>query len=204
MGVGDGQQIVVYDGAGLFSAARLWWNFRLMGKQDVAVLDGGLPKWLAEGRPTSSEPPVIRDRHLTAERQPQLVRDITQVAQAAKLGLAQVVDARAAARFAGDQPEPRAGLRSGHIPGARNVPFGEVLNADGTMKSPEALREVFTKAGVDLSRPIITSCGSGVTAAILALALERLGHRDWSLYDGSWSEWGLSDDLPVETGPAQP
>lgn len=203
MGVGDGHQVVVYDGAGLFSAPRVWWTFRLMGKLDIAVLDGGLPKWLAEGRETEDMPPVLRDRHITVSRQNHLVRDVTQVAHAAKLGQAQVVDARAAARFAGEAPEPRPGLRAGHIPGALSLPFGQLLNPDGTMKDVPGLKAAFQAAGVDLARPVITSCGSGVTAAILALALERIGHRNWSLYDGSWAEWGMYEDLPVETGPAR-
>jgi thiosulfate/3-mercaptopyruvate sulfurtransferase len=200
MGVGDGHQVVVYDGMGLFSAARVWWNFRLMGKQDVAVLDGGFPKWLAEGREVEDLPPVIRDRHMTVQRQAGLVKDVTQVAQVSKLGTAEIIDARSAARFRGEVPEPRPGLRSGHIPGAKNVPYTEVLNPDGTMKSGDALRAAFTNAGVDLSKPAITSCGSGVTAAILSLALERLGHRNHALYDGSWAEWGMYDDLKVATG----
>ena len=203
MGVGDGHQVVVYDGAGIFSAARVWWTFRLMGKTDIAVLDGGLPKWLAEGRETEDLPPVVRDRHMTVSRQNHLVKDVTQVAHAAKLGLAEVIDARGAPRFEGAVPEPRPGLRAGHIPGSKNVPFSAVLNPDGTMKQGDALRAAFTDAGVDLSRPAITTCGSGVTASVLALALERLGHRNWALYDGSWSEWGMYDDLPVETGPAR-
>jgi thiosulfate/3-mercaptopyruvate sulfurtransferase len=201
MGVGDGHQVVVYDGAGIFSAARVWWTFRLMGKIDVAVLDGGFPKWQAEGREIEDMPPVIRDRHMTVSRQNQLVKDVTQVAHAAKLGEAEILDARAAARFRGEAPEPRAGLRSGHIPGSKNIPFGEVLNPDGTMKSPAALKQVFEAAGVDLKKPAITSCGSGVSAAILSLALERIGHRNHALYDGSWAEWGMYDDLRVATGP---
>lgn len=200
MGVGDGHQVVVYDGQGIFSAARVWWTFRLMGKTDVAVLDGGFPKWLKEGRPTEDMAPILRDRHITVQRQAGLVKDVTQVAQASKLGSHTIIDARAAARFRGDEPEPRAGLRAGHIPGSVNLPFGQVLNADGTMKSPDALRAAFDAAGADLTKPVITSCGSGVTGAILSLALERMGHRDHALYDGSWSEWGAYDDLPVAKG----
>jgi thiosulfate/3-mercaptopyruvate sulfurtransferase len=176
MGVGDGHQVVVYDGSGLFSAARVWWTFRLMGKMDVAVLDGGFPKWKAEGREIEDMPPIVRDRHMTVSRQNQLVKDVTQVAHAAKLGEAEILDARSAPRFRGEAAEPRPGLRSGHIPGSKNIPFGDVLNADGTMKSPADLRAVFEGAGIDLKKPAITSCGSGVTAAVLSLALERIGH----------------------------
>ncbi len=200
MGVGDGHQVVIYDGAGLFSAARVWWTFRLMGKTDVAVLDGGLPKWKAEGREIEDMPPVVRDRHMTVSRQNQLVKDVTQVAHAAKLGEAEILDARSAARFRGEAPEPRPGLRSGHIPGSKSVPYASMLNGDGTMKPPAELRAVFEAAGVNLNRPAITSCGSGVTAAILNLALERIGHRNHALYDGSWAEWGMYDDLPVQKG----
>jgi thiosulfate/3-mercaptopyruvate sulfurtransferase len=146
MGVGDGHQVVIYDGAGIFSAARVWWTFRLMGKTDVAILDGGFPKWQAEGREVEDMPPMIRDRHMTVSRQNQLVKDVTQVAHAAKLGEAEILDARSAPRFRGEAPEPRAGLRSGHIPGSKNIPFAEVLNPDGTMKSPAALRQVFEAA----------------------------------------------------------
>ena len=200
MGVGDGHQVVVYDGSGLFSAARVWWTFRLMGKKDVAVLDGGFPKWQAEGREVEDMPPIVRDRHMTVSRQNQLVKDVTQVAHAAKLGEAEIIDARSAARFRGEGPEPRQGLRAGHIPGSTNLPFAEMLNTDGTMKPPAALKAAFEAIGVDLTKPAITTCGSGVTAAILNLALERIGHRNHALYDGSWSEWGMYDDLRVETG----
>ena len=200
MGIGDGHQVVIYDGSGLFSAARVWWTFRLMGKTDVAVLDGGLPKWRAEGREIEDMPPIVRDRHMTVSRQNHLVKDVTQVAHAAKLGEAEIIDARGAPRFRGEVPEPRPGLRSGHIPGAKNVPYTTLLNPDGTMKSPDALRSVFEAAGVNLAKPAITSCGSGVTAAILSLALERIGHRNHALYDGSWAEWGMYDDLAVEKG----
>ena len=201
MGIGDGHQVVVYDALGLFSAARVWWTFRLMGKMDVAVLDGGLPKWLAEGREVEDLPPMVRDRHMTVSRQAGLIKDVTQVAHAAKLGLAEVLDARSSGRFAGTEPEPRPGLRGGHVPGSKNIPFTSLMNGNGTMKDPAGLRAVFTAAGVDLTKPAITTCGSGVTAAILSLALERIGHRNHALYDGSWSEWGMYDDLPVATGP---
>ncbi len=200
MGVGDGHQVVVYDSTGLFSAARVWWLFRLMGKTDVAVLDGGLPKWLAEDRPVEDMPPVIRDRHMTVSRQNLLVKDVTQVARAAKLGDHTILDARAPTRFAGTAPEPREGLRAGHIPGSTNVFYKTLLKADGTMKEAPALQKAFSDAGADLTKPVITTCGSGVTAAILALALERIGKTDHSLYDGSWSEWGMYDDLPIATG----
>jgi thiosulfate/3-mercaptopyruvate sulfurtransferase len=200
MGIGDGHQVVVYDGSGLFSAARVWWTFRLMGKTDVAVLDGGFPKWQAEGREVEDMPPVLRDRHITVSRQHGLVKDVTQVAHAAKLGEAEIIDARSAARFKGEAPEPRPGLRAGHIPGSKNVPYASLLNPDGTMKPVADLRAVFEAAGVNLSKPAITSCGSGVTAAVLSLALERMGHMNHALYDGSWAEWGMYEDLAVEKG----
>ena len=200
MGVGDGHQVVIYDGHGLLSAARVWWLFRLMGKVDVAVLDGGFPKWQAEGRAVEDMPPMMRDRHMTVQRQAGLVKDVTQVAHASKLGEAEIIDARSATRFKGEAAEPRLGLRSGHIPGAKNVPYGTLLNADGTMKPMADLKAVFHTAGVDLAKPAITSCGSGITAAVLSLALERIGHRNHALYDGSWAEWGMYDDLQVAKG----
>jgi len=200
MGIGDGHQVVVYDGAGVNSAARVWWMFRLMGQENVAVLDGGFPKWQAEGREIEDLPPMIRDRHMTVRVQNHLVRDVTQVSSASKLGDTEIVDARSAGRFAGTDPEPREGLRSGHIPGSKNVPFGSLMNADGTMKDLDGLRAVFADAGVDLGKPTITTCGSGVTACILALAMERLGKHDWSVYDGSWAEWGAFPTVPVATG----
>lgn len=202
LGVGDGHKIVVYDTAGLFSAARVWWLFKIMGQNNIAVLDGGLPKWQAEGREVTHEPPVIRDRHMTVRPMGHMVRDVTQVSHAAKLKDHNILDARSAARFKGKVPEPREGLRSGHIPSALSVPFTELLNADHTMKDDDALRGVLDRAGFDWSKPTITSCGSGVTAAVINLALERLGYKEHSLYDGSWTEWGQFATLPIATGPA--
>ena len=202
MGIGDGHQVVVYDGAGLFSAARVWWLFRLMGKTDIAVLDGGFPKWQAESHPVEDLPPMTRDRHMTTSLQNHMVRDVTQVAAAAKLGDHEILDARGPARFAGDAPEPRKGLRAGHIPGSKNVHYATLLNEDGTMKDIAGLKATFKAAKVDLTKPAITTCGSGVTAAIISLALTRIGHDRNSLYDGSWAEWGMYDDLPIVTGKA--
>lgn len=202
MGVGDGHQVVVYDGMGLFSAARVWWLFKLMGQNNIAVLDGGLPKWQAEGRPVEDLPPVIRDRHMTVQRQNHMVKDVTQVSAASKLGDYEIIDARSPGRFRGEEPEPRAGLRPGHIPGSKNVCFKDLLNADQTMKNPADIRQVFEAAGVDFNKPAITTCGSGVTAAVLSLGLERIGKTDHSLYDGSWSEWGMFPTVPVATGDA--
>ena len=202
MGVGDGHQVVVYDGMGLFSAARVWWLFKLMGQNNIAVLDGGLPKWQAEGRPVEDLPPVIRDRHMTVRRQNHMVKDVTQVSAASKLGDYEIIDARSPGRFRGEEPEPRAGLRPGHIPGSKNVCFKDLLNADQTMKNPVEIRQIFEAAGVDCNKPAITTCGSGVTAAVLSLGLERIGKTDHSLYDGSWSEWGMFPTVPVATGDA--
>ncbi|MEL6600429.1 MAG: 3-mercaptopyruvate sulfurtransferase, partial [Pseudomonadota bacterium] len=200
MGIGDGHRVVVYDGAGIFSAARVWWLFRHMGKTDVAVLDGGLPKWVAEGRYVEDLEPILRDRHFTARRNATLVRDVTQVAAQAKLRQEQIIDARSPTRFRGEEPEARPGLRSGHIPGSLNVHYRSLLTDEGTMKPAAELEKVFLDAGVDLAKPVITTCGSGVTAAILSLALERIGHRKHALYDGSWAEWGMYGDLKVAQG----
>ena len=200
LGVGDGHQIVVYDSKGLFSAARVWWLFRMMGHDKIAVLDGGLPKWVADGNPVDKAKPVIRDRHMTVQPQPHMVRDVTQVAYASKLLDHEIIDARAAARFRGEAPEPRQGLRAGHIPGSKNLPFTQLLNGDHTMKTTAEMADEFQKAGVNLSKPVITTCGSGVTAAVLSLALERMGKIDHALYDGSWTEWGQFPTLNVATG----
>ncbi len=200
LGLGDGSRIVVYDQLGLRSAARVWWTFRVMGHQDVFVLDGGLPKWIAEGRRVEDIPPPPRERHFTARFDGGLVRGVDQVRKAIETGEAQIVDARPAARFSGEAPEPRAGLRGGHMPGAFSVPSSALLAPDGTVLGKDRLEALFTSAGVDLDRPIITSCGSGITAAMLALALARLGRWRAPVYDGSWAEWGGRDDTPVVTG----
>ncbi|MDB9924551.1 3-mercaptopyruvate sulfurtransferase [Planktomarina sp.] len=200
LGVGDGHQIIVYDTKGLFSAARVWWLFRLMGHTSVAVLDGGLPKWIADGNPLSTTAPVIRDRHMTVKQQLQMVRDVTQVAHAAKLNDHEIIDARSGTRFIGEAPEPRTDLRSGHIPNSKNLPFTKVLNTDHTMKTVPELTKVFKNAGIDLNKPAITTCGSGITAAVLSLALQRVGKTDHALYDGSWTEWGQFPTLNIAAG----
>lgn len=201
-GVGPGTQVVAYDAAGLFSAARAWWTFRLMGHERVAVLDGGLPKWVREGRPVEAGEPgagVPAEGPAVAMEASRVV-DADAVARALATGEAQVVDARGRPRFRGEAAEPRPGLRAGHMPGAVNLPFGEVLNADGTMKDEGGIRAALAAEGIDPARPVIATCGSGVTAAILALALERLG-RSAAVYDGSWAEWGADPARPAVTGP---
>ena len=201
MGIGDGSRIVVYDSTGLFSAARVWWTFRVMGVDDVSVLNGGLPKWKREGRPLESGPPRSRTaRHFTARRNLDLVRDVSDIKALLKDRSAEIVDARAADRFAGKAPEPRPGLRSGHIPGSHNLPYAKLLNKDGTFKTGPEIERLFEEAGVDLTKPVVASCGSGITASVLALGLAEIGHRKAAVYDGSWSEWGADQNLPIETG----
>jgi thiosulfate/3-mercaptopyruvate sulfurtransferase len=199
LGLGDGNRIVVYDGGGVRSAARVWWMFKVFGCRDVAVLDGGFQKWRAEGHLVEDLPPMPRDRHFTARQHSDWVRLIDDMRRNVMTGEAQVVDARSAERFSGTQTEPRPGLKSGHIPGAFNVPNGTLFDGHGCFRSPDELRALFEDAGVDLAKPIITSCGSGVTAANLFLALSLLGVRDVALYDGSWSEWGAQGDTPTAT-----
>jgi thiosulfate/3-mercaptopyruvate sulfurtransferase len=204
LGIGSGERVVVYDSAGLSSAGRAWWMLRLFGHRDVALLDGGLPKWRSEGRPVDAVVPRPPPRRFTAHFDPSLVRDKRALIENLATRREQVVDARAAGRFAGTTPEPRAGMRSGHIPGGRNVPY-ELVTDPGTrqLKSAEELTVLFRDAGVALDRPVVTSCGSGVTACALAFALHLIGHPGAAVYDGSWSEWGLPGDTPIETGPAR-
>ncbi|WP_068878335.1 MULTISPECIES: 3-mercaptopyruvate sulfurtransferase [unclassified Phenylobacterium] len=196
--LGRDSTIVVYDAHGIYSAPRVWWTLRAMGYADVFVLDGGLKAWRAEGRPVATAVPNPSPVAVAPRADASLVKDLDAVAGVLADNSAQVVDARSAGRFRGEAPEPRASLRSGHMPGALNLPFDQVVNPDGTLKSAAELRPVF--AHIDLARPIVTTCGSGVTASVLALALARLGRFDVAVYDGSWTEWGGRPDTAVVTG----
>jgi thiosulfate/3-mercaptopyruvate sulfurtransferase len=203
LGVGNGDTVVVYDAGGWVAGPRAWWMFLSFGHGDVRVLDGGLKKWVAEGRPVEGGEAKPKPRRFSATFDNGRVRGIAQMVANLDSQKEQVIDARPSARFAGSAPEPRAGLRSGHIPGSRNVPYADLFDAaTGTMKPLDELRRAFGAAGVDMAKPIVTSCGSGVSALVLTLALYRLGVRGTALYDGSWSEWGLEAGPPVATGPA--
>ena len=200
LGLSRDAEIVVYDVHGVRSAARVWWTLRAMGFDKVRVLDGGLRKWLAEGRPVETGEVVPEPVAVTPRFDPELVRNAADVEAILQSGAARMLDARSTARFRGEAPEPRAGLRPGHMPGAANLPWEQVIAEDGTLRPTHELRALFEQAGVDLARPIVTTCGSGVTASVLALALARLGLDRTPVYDGSWSEWGALADVPVVTG----
>jgi len=200
LGIGNGQTVVIYDGSGIFSAPRAWWMFKAMGHDDVKVLDGGLPKWSREGRPVQSGPARSGTKLFAAAAKPEIVRDFDAVMGIVRDSTAQMVDARSASRFTASEPEPRAGVRGGHMPGALNVHFRSLLTDAGTFKPPAELRATFEKVGTDLNRPIVTTCGTGVTAAILMLALGEIGVDNVALYDGSWTEWGARPEAPVVTG----
>ncbi|WEK49095.1 MAG: 3-mercaptopyruvate sulfurtransferase [Candidatus Kaistia colombiensis] len=202
LGISETQTIVVYDGAGLFSAPRVWWTFRVMGAKDVRILEGGFPEWVAEGRPVEAGEVAPAPKAFNAKLDAAQVRSIVDMRGLVADRSVTIVDARPGERFRGEQPEPRAGLRAGHMPGSRNVPASSLV-ADGKLKSASDIEAAFAAAGVDPSQPIVTSCGSGVTAAILALALGTIGARNVALYDGSWAEWGGAEDAPVITGPAE-
>jgi thiosulfate/3-mercaptopyruvate sulfurtransferase len=199
LGIGDGDTVVVYDSAGLYSAPRVWWTFRIFGAKKVYILDGGLPKWKAEGRPLEQGDAKRPPRTFNADMNVGAVAMLADVRMALVDDSAQIVDARSAERFAGKAPEPRPGLRSGHMPRSFNVPYGKLIE-NGHLAPRPRIEAAFTDAGVDLDKPIITSCGSGITAAILLFALEAIGREPKGLYDGSWSEWGSRPDLPVERG----
>lgn len=204
MGIGDGDRVIVYDARGVVSAARVWWMFRVFGHERVAVLDGGLRRWRAEGRPLESGEPQPAARSYTPRFRPELVRGLPEVRAALAGGGELVLDARSRGRFAGTEPEPRPGLRGGHMPGAHNLPYEDLYAPGGTLRPVGELRQAFAAAGVTPERPVLTTCGSGVTACVLALGLHLLGREDVSVYDGSWTEWAQRPELPAATGPDQP
>ena len=201
LGVGDGSRIVVYDNQGIFSSARVWWTFRVMGHDDVAVLDGGFPAWERGAYPIEEGPPQpLKERHFTARMRTDLVRDLSDMQRIVAAGKTPVFDARPAPRFRGEAPEPRPGLKSGHMPGAKSVPSGSLVDENGMLRPREELQRIFSDAGSDTSQPAVCSCGSGITAAVIALALARLGRWDAAVYDGAWAEWGARDDTAIVTG----
>lgn len=202
LGLGDGSRIVLYDDSPLNSAARAWWLLKLFGAHDVALLDGGLAKWKAEGRPLEMGKQTLRHRHFTVWRDAKAVRTKDQMLANVDSGAEQVADARPAARFTGEERDPRPGMAPGHIPASRSLPHKQLLNDDGTWKQGDALKAAFVDAGVDLDRPLITTCGSGMTASVLAFGAHLLGKEDVAVYDGSWNEWGADPATPKATGSA--
>lgn len=198
LGLSNRDLVVVYDVRGVVSAARVWWTFRAMGHDRVAVLDGGLRKWTAEGRPVETGPSKVAPARFRAHLRRAIVRNLEQVRRNIGTRREQVLDARSRGRFAGTEPEPRAGLRGGHIPGSLNLPYDALYQPDGTMLPPEGLRQAFAASGVNPARPVATTCGSGITASVLALGLHLIGHRKVAVYDGSWTEWAGHPDTPVE------
>ncbi|MFD1326980.1 3-mercaptopyruvate sulfurtransferase [Mycoplana ramosa] len=199
LGISDTDTIVVYDGPGIFTAPRVWWLLRTMGAKNVYVLDGGLDGWKKEGRPLETDLPEPAPGHFRPHFNPAAVTSFDEMHDIVSSGSRQIADARAAGRFTGEEPEPRAGMRAGHMPGARSMPSG-IFSVDGRLKDLDALKAAFDSAGIDLDEPVVTTCGSGITAAIITLALHSLGHENNTLYDGSWSEWGGRADTPVVTG----
>jgi thiosulfate/3-mercaptopyruvate sulfurtransferase len=202
LGLGDGSRIVLYDDSPVKSAARAWFMLRMFGAHDVAILDGGIAKWKAEGRPVQQGKQTLRHRHFTVWQDDKNVRTKADMLRNLHERAEQVVDARDVGRFSGETADPRPGMANGHIPGARNVPHTALYNTDGTMKSADELKKLFADAGVDLAKPVVTSCNSGMTASTLAFGLARAGKEDVALYDGSWSEWGADPDTPKATGAA--
>lgn len=201
MGISADDTIIVYDGPGMFSAPRVWWMFRVMGAAEVFVLDGGFDRWKADGRPVTSEPSKVAPCVFMPDFDEARVASFEEMRKIVDEGSLQIADARPAGRFTAVEPEPRAGMRGGHMPGARNVPAMS-LSKDGHLLPLDELREKFAKAGIDADKPVVTSCGSGVTAAVLTLALESIGNGNTKLYDGSWTEWGGRPDTPIVTGEA--
>ena len=202
LGLGDGSRIVLYDDSAIHSAARAWYMLRMFGAHAVAVLDGGLAKWRAEGRPLAAGKETLRHRHFTVWQEDKVLRSKADVLANIRTGDEQLVDARGAPRFTGSEADPRPGIAPGHIPGSLNVHYAALFNPDGTFKDKAGIRAVFEQAGVDLSKPVVTTCGSGMTACVLALGLELIGKHDVALYDGSWTEWGADADTPKAVGAA--
>lgn len=198
MGISNRNHVVVYDNSDFNSAARAWFMFKNFGHENISILDGGYKKWCKEGRPTQSDIPTFSSSHYQANKDENKIRNLDQIKANIKSNKEQVVDARSRGRFLGTAPEPRPESRSGHIPGSFSVPFNELLSEDGTYKGRDELKKIFVENGVDLSKPIVTSCGSGITACVLLFALDQIGHKDGALYDGSWAEWGTRTDTPVE------